>query len=102
MRKIRNLVIGGIENKVLNLILVTVIILAAAFFSVTAYNSSMLAKLTEQTNQKQLDAITSSTAEMIDQVVDGTMARTTRRALRTCWMRQRASTASCAWRAASS
>ena len=69
--------IGGIENKVLNLILVTVIILAAAFFSVTAYNSSMLAKLTEQTNQKQLDAITSSTAEMIDQVVDGTMARTT-------------------------
>ena len=77
MRKIRNLVIGGIENKVLNLILVTVIILAAAFFSVTAYNSSMLAKLTEQTNQKQLDAITSSTAEMIDQVVDGTMARTT-------------------------
>ena len=37
----------------------------------------MLAKLTEQTNQKQLDAITSSTAEMIDQVVDGTMARTT-------------------------
>ena len=69
--------IGGIENKVLNLILVTVIILAAAFFAVTAYNSRMLAKLTEQTNQKQLDAITTSTAEMIDQVVDSTMARTT-------------------------
>lgn len=69
--------IGGIENKVLNLILVTVIILAAAFFAVTAYNSRMLAKLTEQTNQKQLDAITTSTAQMIDQVVDSTMAQTT-------------------------
>lgn len=31
MRKFRNLVIGGIENKIFNLILITVILLTVAF-----------------------------------------------------------------------
>ena len=31
MKKIKNLVIGGIENKVINLILITVIVITAAF-----------------------------------------------------------------------
>ncbi len=31
MKKFKNLVIGGIENKVINLVLITVILLAIAF-----------------------------------------------------------------------
>ena len=77
MKKIKNLVIGGIENKVFNLVLLTVILLAVTFSAITAYNSKMLTKLTEETNQKQLESISASTAEMIDEVIDSTMARTT-------------------------
>ena len=77
MKKIKNLVIGGIENKVFNLVLWTVILLAVTFSAITAYNSKMLTKLTEETNQKQLESISASTAEMIDEVIDSTMARTT-------------------------
>lgn len=77
MKKIKNLVIGGIESKVFNLILATVLILAGIAIAVTSYQSSLLTDLTEETSSKQIGAITSSTTEMINEAVEQTMTRTT-------------------------
>ena len=45
MKRFKNLVIGGIQNKIVNLILITVLLLTAAFVAVSSYNSNMLSQL---------------------------------------------------------
>ena len=42
MKTFKNLVIGGIENKVINLILITIIVLTLAFWGVGEYQNRML------------------------------------------------------------
>ena len=77
MRKIKNLIIGGIENKVFNLILFTGILITAVFLAVTQYQSKMLATLTAETNARQQTAITEITTDLMDTVVKESMDRTT-------------------------
>ena len=77
MKKIRNLVIGGIENKVFNLILATVFLTAAAFMAGFLYQSGMLADLNEDTNERQLESISEITGNVMDQVVTQSMDQLT-------------------------
>ncbi|MBR1407740.1 MAG: SpoIIE family protein phosphatase [Clostridia bacterium] len=77
MRKIRNLVIGGIENKIFNLILITVLLAVLAFGAVTAYHSNMLTRLTEETGERQRESIAEITDSVMDQVVERNMDRIT-------------------------
>ena len=46
MKTFKNLVIGGIENKVVNLILITIIVISAAFTGMTLYQNKMLEDVT--------------------------------------------------------
>ncbi|MBQ6595305.1 MAG: SpoIIE family protein phosphatase [Clostridia bacterium] len=77
MKKIKNLVIGGIEQKVFNLILITAVLIAAAFIAGLLYHNRMLADLTAETGEKQLQAVTDITSRVMEQVVDKSMDRTT-------------------------
>ena len=77
MKKVRNLVIGGIENKVFNLILATVFLTAAAFMAGYLYQSSMLAKLSAETSSRQLESITEITGSVMDSVVEQSMDQLT-------------------------
>ncbi len=76
MKRIRNLVIGGIENKIFNLILVTVILICAAFTAVTLYQNRTLAQLTEDAGEQQRTAITGATDELMEKVVVQSLDRT--------------------------
>ncbi len=78
MRRIKNLVIGGIENKLFNLILVTVLLISAAFLAVMLYQGRMLAQLTDTTGEKQRESISAITDNIMDQVIVQSMDRTTR------------------------
>ena len=78
MKKIKNLVIGGIENKVFNLILVTVVVISLAFQGAFLYQNRMLTALSEETNEKQQEALTEITGNVMSQVVDSSMDRTTK------------------------
>ena len=78
MRRIKNLVIGGIENKLFNLILVTVLLISAAFLAVMLYQGRMLARLTDSTGEKQRESIAAITDSVMDQVIVQSMDRTTR------------------------
>lgn len=69
MKRIRNLVIGGIETKIFNLILITVILLCAAFMAVALYQSRTLAGLTEEAGEQQRTAVTESTNGLMETVV---------------------------------
>ena len=77
MKKYKNLVIGGIENKLFNMILITTIVLLLAFTGMTAYQGNMLKDLTQNTSEKQKEAITGITSSTMDEVVRRSMDRTT-------------------------
>ena len=77
MKKFRNLVIGGIETKVFNLILATVIVIMAAFTGVTYYQGNMLTELTAETSVRQQEATSGIISETMSLVIRNTMARTT-------------------------
>ena len=78
MRRIRNLVIGGIQNKVFNLILYTVILLTATFMAVTLYHGHMLERLVNESAVRQETAIGEITTSVMSKVVTGSLTRTNR------------------------
>ncbi|MBR2824040.1 MAG: SpoIIE family protein phosphatase [Clostridia bacterium] len=79
MKKFKNLVIGGIENKIFNLILLTVLLLGAAATLVANWHEGMLSTLTEETGKKQQESMADITGSVIDQVIRSNMDRITER-----------------------
>lgn len=77
MKRIKNLVIGGIENKIFNLIIYTVILLTAAFTAVSVYHGRMLSRLTAESSKRQQDAVEEITGTVMDSVIDNAMGRST-------------------------
>ena len=76
MKKLKNLVIGGIENKVFNLVLFTVFLIVLAFVLVIRYQSKELSDLAAETNRKQQESIERISAQTMQTIMDGTMADT--------------------------
>ena len=78
MKRFKNLVLGGIQNKVFNLILYTVILLTVAFMIVSTHQSNMLARLSAESSQRQQAAIGEITSSVMDSVVTQTLSRNNR------------------------
>ena len=57
MKKFKNLVIGGIETKVFNLILISILLVTVAGLLITNYQNGVLADLTAETSTRQREAI---------------------------------------------
>ena len=68
--------IGGIETKIFNLILVTLLLSAAVFLLVTLVHGKMLSQLTEETGQRQREAISGITDTVMDRVVEESLGKT--------------------------
>ncbi len=77
MKRVKNLVIGGIQTKVFNLILFTVILLTAAYMAVAVYHNNMLVKLSVESNRKQSESIQKTTDTVMNSVIDQSMSERT-------------------------
>ena len=77
MRKIRNFVFGGLQQKIFNLMLVTVILLVAAYTAVILYQMKNLQKTAADTNEKHVQAIRETTKATMESVVRSTMGTDT-------------------------
>ncbi len=77
MRKLWNFVVGGIETKIFNLILITVIVLMAAFAGITVYQGSMMKTLTTDTGARQNEATSAIISRAMSSVTQTSMERTT-------------------------
>ena len=77
MKKYWKLVIGGIETKVVNLILMTVILLSVAFVIISTNQSGMLASLTSETSKRQQEATSGIISETMSTVMRKSMERDT-------------------------
>lgn len=75
MKKIRNLVFGGIESKIVTLIFAAMLLVGGVFLGVTLRQSRMLSELTEEATQRQLSSMTGTTAAIIDTVIQENMDR---------------------------
>ena len=77
MKKIKNVVIGGIETKVVTLIVISMILVAAVFSIAMLTESRLLSDVTQETSEKQITSMTGTTAAVMDQVIVENMNRIT-------------------------
>ena len=78
MKRFRNLVIGGIQTKVFNLILLTVILLSGAIWFLSNYQANILKDLADKSNLRQQESIQAITDSVMESVIDQSMSRSTR------------------------
>ena len=77
MRKIKNIVIGGIQQKVFNLVLVTILLMMAAYTAVVIYQAGSLGKLVKDTNELQKQSISEISQGTMDAVLDASFTEST-------------------------
>ena len=77
MKRIRNWVLGGIQQKVFNLMLFTLIFVIAAYTIIILQQSATLTRLSVENNERQQAAISEITSDTMHSVVTGTLGRVT-------------------------
>ena len=77
MKKIKQLIFGSIRNKIVILILVTVLLLALAFFLATGHQNAQLATLNAETAQEQRSNIARTTESEMTRVIRNDLLRRT-------------------------
>ena len=77
MKKIKNFVIGGIENKVVNLVIISILIITILFMGVAQVSLNKLRTLVSESGAKQREAITGMTASLMEDVAEASLTRTT-------------------------
>ena len=78
MRRFGNFTIGGIQSKVFNLILYTILLLTAAFMALSIYQNNTLTQLAAESAQRQQESIGDITGRVMDAVVDQNLERANR------------------------
>lgn len=73
MRRFKNLEIGGIESKIFNLILLTVIVLTVLFVIFSTSQSKMLSALTSETSVRQQQTTSGIISDTMTQVTQISM-----------------------------
>ena len=77
MKKLKKLVIGGIESKVLTLVLVSMLLVATVFILSMLTQNKLLTDLSNDTNERQVASVTGITSTVIDTVIVDNMDRIT-------------------------
>ena len=70
--------ISGIQSKVFNLSLVTILLLTAAFIGITVYRGSMIGQMFNDFSQKEQAVVRETTGEVMDQVICQSVERANR------------------------
>ena len=77
MRQFGRFIIGGIENKIFNLVLITVIMVVGTYAAVIWYQSGKLSDIVNETNIKQQKMMNSLSTQTMDSVIDASLKEST-------------------------
>ena len=77
MRIIRGIKIGGLQQKIFNLMLIFIITLIGAYAAVSVYQQKNLSAVVQETSSRQQDAIKAVSEETMSSVLETSMSRTT-------------------------
>ena len=69
MKKIRNIVIGGIQQKVFNLVLIVILLMMAAYTVVIIHQTGRIGSLVAETNERQKQSISAISKQTMDSAV---------------------------------
>ena len=78
MRKFLGFTIGGIQQKIFNLVLITMIIVAGIFIAVSMYQYNEITQILAETSEKQLEAIDRISSTAMESIVRETLQTTAR------------------------
>ena len=78
MKKIGKITLGGIQQKVFNLVLIMIILIMAVYSAVILYQMNSMSRLVDDTNKQQKEAVTAISGRTMDAVIDGSLTRSTR------------------------
>jgi sigma-B regulation protein RsbU (phosphoserine phosphatase) len=77
MKIFRGIKIGGLQHKIFNLMLFSMIFLIAAFVAVNLYQQKNLSGVVQEASTEQQDSIASVSEQTMDAVLESTMTKTT-------------------------
>lgn len=77
MKKIRNIKIGGIQQKIFNLVIITIALMVASYTAVLIYQSHALTKLARNTNESQKQSIASISESTMSSILSTNMTQNT-------------------------
>ena len=77
MKKFKNITLGGIQQKMFNLVLIMLVLVMASYSVMIVYQMNNLTGLVTETNEKQKEAITAISQETMDAVISGSMGSRT-------------------------
>ncbi len=77
MKKIKNIVLGGIQQKMFNLVLFVIILMMAAYTVVIIHQAGRIGTLVTETNEKQKQAISDTSKQTMDAVISQSMGQST-------------------------
>ena len=77
MKKIKNIVIGGIQNKIFILVWAAILLVVASYTAVIFYQAGHLEKLAADTNEKQKSSISEISHETMNSIISSTMSKST-------------------------
>ncbi|MBQ9868441.1 MAG: SpoIIE family protein phosphatase [Ruminococcus sp.] len=77
MRKWLGLTIGGLQQKILNLVLIFMLAMIGVFSAVSFYQSKKLTKTVKEARDEQQQAIETVSQDTMHQVINGTLVKTT-------------------------
>lgn len=77
MKKIKNITIGGIQQKIFDLVIITIILIVAVFATVIFYQSGRLTTLVRNTIDSQKESISEISGETMSAVLDANLTQST-------------------------
>ena len=77
MKKIKNIVLGGIQQKMFNLVLFVIILMMSAYTVVIIHQAGRIGTLVTETSEKQKQAISDTSKQTMDAVISQSMGQST-------------------------
>lgn len=77
MKKFGNITIGGIQQKIFNLVLITIILIMASYSAVNFYQINRLSNIVNESGEEQRESITSISGQTMDAIMDSNLTQST-------------------------
>ena len=78
MKKVGKITFGGIQQKVFNLVLITIILILASYSAVIFYQTNRLTKIVQESSKEQNESISSISSQVMDAIIDSNLTQSTR------------------------
>ena len=78
MKKYKRITIGGIQQKIFNLVLITIILVIAAFIVVIVYQTGKLSVIVKESSDSQKQSIAAISGDTMDAVLDANLTQSTK------------------------